>query len=35
MPRHAPIELEKFVPYQLSIVSNTVSQVIADEVTQP
>jgi DNA-binding MarR family transcriptional regulator len=31
MPRHAPIELEKFVPYQLSIVSNTVSQVIADE----
>lgn len=31
MPRHAPIELEKFVPYQLSIVSNTVSQAIADE----
>ena len=31
MPRHAPIDLEKFVPYQLSIVSNTVSQAIADE----
>lgn len=31
MPRHAPIELEKFIPYQLSIVSNTVSQAIADE----
>jgi DNA-binding MarR family transcriptional regulator len=31
MPRHAPIELEKFVPYQLSIVSNTISQAIADE----
>ncbi len=31
MPRHAPIELEKFVPYQLSIVSNTVSEAIARE----
>lgn len=31
MPNHAPIDLEKFVPYQLSIVSNTVSQAIADE----
>ena len=31
MPRHAPIELEKFVPYQLSIVSNTVSEEIARE----
>ncbi|MGH8125025.1 MAG: MarR family winged helix-turn-helix transcriptional regulator [Rhodanobacteraceae bacterium] len=31
MRKHAPIELEKFVPYQLSIVSNTVSQAIADE----
>ncbi|HJR11254.1 MAG TPA: MarR family transcriptional regulator, partial [Rhodanobacteraceae bacterium] len=30
-PRHAPIELEKFVPYQLSIVSNTVSEEIARE----
>ncbi|MGN6790372.1 MAG: MarR family winged helix-turn-helix transcriptional regulator [Rhodanobacteraceae bacterium] len=34
MPRHAPIELEKFIPYQLSIVSNTVSQTIADEYQQ-
>ncbi len=34
VPRHAPIELEKFVPYQLSIVSNTVSQAIADEYQQ-
>ncbi|HET7593609.1 MAG TPA: MarR family transcriptional regulator [Rhodanobacteraceae bacterium] len=34
MPRHAPIELEKFVPYQLSIVSNTVSQAIAEEYQQ-
>ncbi|MGH8110785.1 MAG: MarR family winged helix-turn-helix transcriptional regulator [Rhodanobacteraceae bacterium] len=31
MSSHTPIELEKFVPYQLSIVSNTVSQAIADE----
>jgi DNA-binding MarR family transcriptional regulator len=31
MPRHASIELEKFVPYQLSIVSNTVSEEIARE----
>ncbi len=31
MPRHAPITLEKFVPYQLSIVSNRVSEVIARE----
>ena len=34
MSRHAPIELEKFVPYQLSIVSNTVSQAIAAEYQQ-
>ena len=34
MPRHAPIELETFIPYQLSIVSNTVSQAIADEYQQ-
>lgn len=34
MSEHAPIELEKFVPYQLSIVSNTVSQAIADEYQQ-
>jgi DNA-binding MarR family transcriptional regulator len=31
MTRHAPIELEKFIPYQLSIVSNTVSEEIARE----
>ncbi|HEX5961123.1 MAG TPA: MarR family winged helix-turn-helix transcriptional regulator [Rhodanobacteraceae bacterium] len=31
MPGHAPIELEKFVPYRLSIVSNTVSEAIARE----
>ncbi|MGH8118870.1 MAG: MarR family winged helix-turn-helix transcriptional regulator [Rhodanobacteraceae bacterium] len=31
MSNHTPIELAKFVPYQLSIVSNTVSQAIADE----
>ncbi|MBA2077297.1 MAG: MarR family transcriptional regulator [Rhodanobacter sp. 68-29] len=30
-PDHAPLELERFVPYQLSIVSNTVSQTIADD----
>lgn len=28
---HAPLELERFLPYQLSIVSNTVSQAIADD----
>ena len=31
MARHASIELEKFVPYQLSIVSNTISEEIAHE----
>lgn len=31
LPDHAPLELERFVPYQLSIVSNTVSQAIADD----
>ncbi|WP_412731060.1 MarR family winged helix-turn-helix transcriptional regulator [Dyella aluminiiresistens] len=31
---HAPLELEHFVPYQLSIVSNTVSQGIADDYQQ-
>lgn len=30
-PDHAPLELERFVPYQLSIVSNTVSQAIAGD----
>lgn len=34
MSDHAPIELEKFIPYQLSIVSNMVSQAIADEYQQ-
>lgn len=34
MPRNGAIELEKFIPYQLSIVSNTVSQAIADEYQQ-
>lgn len=28
---HAPLELEHFIPYQLSIVSNTVSHAIARE----
>ncbi|BFI95058.1 MAG: MarR family transcriptional regulator [Rhodanobacter sp.] len=30
-PDHAPLELERFLPYQLSIVSNTVSQAIAGD----
>ncbi|HEX7369311.1 MAG TPA: MarR family transcriptional regulator [Rhodanobacteraceae bacterium] len=34
MSEHAPIELENFIPYRLSIVSNTVSQAIADEYQQ-
>ncbi|NII74786.1 DNA-binding MarR family transcriptional regulator [Dyella sp. SG562] len=28
---HAPLELERFLPYRLSILSNTVSQGIADD----
>lgn len=28
-PDHAPLELESFLPYRLSILSNTVSQAIA------
>jgi DNA-binding MarR family transcriptional regulator len=28
---HAPLELENFLPYRLSILSNTVSQAIADD----
>jgi DNA-binding MarR family transcriptional regulator len=28
---HAPLELERFLPYRLSILSNTVSQAIADD----
>lgn len=31
MPDHAPLELERFLPYRLSILSNTVSQAIARE----
>ncbi|PWK85790.1 MarR family winged helix-turn-helix transcriptional regulator [Fulvimonas soli] len=28
---HAPLELERFLPYRLSILSNTISQSIADD----
>ncbi|MET0935422.1 MAG: MarR family winged helix-turn-helix transcriptional regulator [Luteibacter sp.] len=31
IPAHAPLELEHFLPYRLSILSNTVSQSIAAE----
>ncbi|HET6805864.1 MAG TPA: MarR family transcriptional regulator [Frateuria sp.] len=31
LPEHAPLELERFLPYRLSILSNTVSQAIADD----
>ncbi len=31
IPAHAPLELERFLPYRLSILSNTVSQSIATE----
>ncbi|MDR6936887.1 MULTISPECIES: MarR family winged helix-turn-helix transcriptional regulator [unclassified Luteibacter] len=31
VPAHAPLELEHFLPYRLSILSNTVSQGIAAE----
>jgi DNA-binding MarR family transcriptional regulator len=31
---HAPLELESFLPYRLSILSNTVSQAIAAEYQQ-
>jgi DNA-binding MarR family transcriptional regulator len=30
-PDHAPLELENFLPYRLSILSNAVSQAIADD----
>ncbi len=33
-PDHAPLELERFLPYRLSILSNTVSQAIADDYQQ-
>lgn len=29
MPDHAPLELERFLPYRLSILSNRISQAIA------
>jgi DNA-binding MarR family transcriptional regulator len=28
---HAPLQLERFLPYRLSILSNTISQAIADD----
>jgi len=34
MSKHAPIKLEQFLPYRLSIVSNMVSQAIAREYEQ-
>lgn len=34
MPDHAPLQLEAFLPYRLSILSNTVSQAIAREYQQ-
>ena len=34
MVDHAPLELERFVPYRLSILSNRVSQAIAREYTE-
>lgn len=33
-PGHAPLELENFVPYRLSVLSNTVSQTIAADYQQ-
>jgi DNA-binding MarR family transcriptional regulator len=34
MPNHAPLKLEHFLPYRLSILSNTISQAIAREYEQ-
>ncbi len=34
MSEHAPLELERFLPYRLSILSNTISQAIAREYQQ-
>ncbi|GAB3030293.1 MULTISPECIES: MarR family transcriptional regulator [Oleiagrimonas] len=34
MTDHAPLKLERFLPYRLSILSNTVSQAIAREYQQ-
>lgn len=30
MPRHAALDLERFLPYRLSVLSNRISQAIAD-----
>ncbi len=34
MPNHAPLHLERFLPYRLSILANTVSEAIAREYRQ-
>lgn len=34
MSNHTPLELEQFLPYRLSLLSNRMSQVIADEYQQ-
>jgi DNA-binding MarR family transcriptional regulator len=34
MRKHLPLELERFLPYRLSILSNTISQAIAREYQQ-
>src|SRR3954468_20138762 len=34
MPNHAPLRLEEFLPYRLSILSNRISQAIAREYEQ-
>lgn len=31
---HAPLQLEHFLPYRLSILSNTISEAIADDYQQ-
>lgn len=33
-PEHAPLELERFLPYRLSILSNTISHAIASDYQQ-
>src|SRR6476659_8039225 len=34
MPRHAPLDLEHFLPYRLSVLSNRISQAIATRYAQ-
>lgn len=34
-PDHAPLALESFLPYRLSILTNTVSQAIAEDYQRP